>query len=343
METRNISRRNFLGKTAVTTTLSLGGIGLVKDAFVGQGTDKPRREVWIASFSQAGMSAPTPESMTGQILEKLKEVLAYRPDFVCLPEAFPFEYVEKRFTLTEMVKISDEIQEQIAAFSRENKCYTVCPLYTSVDGKFYNSAIVFDREGREAGRYNKIHETEGVINMGVTPGALYQPAIQTEFGPVGVQICFDMRWDDGWKMLKEQGAKIIFWPSAFSGGDMVNTRAWQNHCIVVSSPNKYIARLCDISGETIASTGIWNSNVFCAPVNMEKAFLHTWPYVKRFKEIEKKYGRTVRITNFHEEEFSIIESLSPDIYVKDILEEFDLKTFDEHIGSADQVQKKARL
>lgn len=316
---------------------------MANDAFAGHGADKPRREVWIAGFSQADMSAPTPESMTGQILEKLKEVLTYQPDFVCLPEAFPFENVGKRFTLAELVQISDEIQSQIAAFSKENRCYTVCPLYTSVDGKFYNSAIVFDREGREAGRYNKIHETEGVIKKGVTPGALYQPAIPTEFGPVGIQICFDMRWDDGWTMLKDQGAKIIFWPSAFSGGNLVNTRAWQNHCIVVSSPNKYAARLCDISGETIASTGIWNRNLFCAPVNMEKAFLHTWPYVKRFKEIEKKYGRAVKITNFHEEEFSIIESLSPDLYVKDILEEFDLKIFDEHIKSADQAQKQARL
>lgn len=76
---------------------------------------------------------------------------------------------------------------------------------------------------------------------------------------------------------------------------------------------------------------------------MKKVLLHTWPYVKRFKDIQKKYGRAVKITNLHEEEFSVIESLSPDIYVKDILEDFELKTFDEHIRSADEAQKRARL
>ena len=39
-----------------------------------------------------------------------------------------------------------------------------------------------------------------------------------------------------------------------------------------------------------------------APVNLEKAFLHTWPYVHRFDEIQAKYGRKIRIRNFAEEE-----------------------------------------
>ena len=75
---------------------------------------------------------------------------------------------------------------------------------------------------------------------------------------------------------------------------------------------------------------------------MEKAFLHTWPFVNRFDEIRKKYGRKVRITTFHEEEWSIIESLSPEIMVTDILKEFDLKTYNQLTHEAELAQEKAR-
>jgi hypothetical protein len=77
-------------------------------------------------------------------------------------------------------------------------------------------------------------------------------------------------------------------------------------------------------------------------VNLEKAFLHSWPYSQRFNEIKKKYGRKIRITNHHEEEWSIIESLSPEIFVKDILTEFNLKTHEQHTHDAERVQIEKR-
>jgi predicted amidohydrolase len=277
-----------------------------------------------------------------KILEILKEVIVYQPDFVCLPEAFPFQNIEQKMTLAEKVEISEKAFDQLSGFSKQNNCYIICPVYTSEGGAIYNSAVVFDRKGKKIGVYNKIHPTEGEIEEGISPGAVFQPVIQTDFGPVGIQICFDINWADGWKMLTDQGVKIIFWPSAYGGGITVNTKAWQQRCIVASSTHKGTSRLCDISGEIVTQTGQWNQNLYCGPVNMEKEFLATWPYVNRFKDIQAKYGRKVRITNFHEEEWSIIESLSPDLFVKDILNEFKLKTYREHIGSAELLQNKAR-
>ena len=75
---------------------------------------------------------------------------------------------------------------------------------------------------------------------------------------------------------------------------------------------------------------------------MERALLHTWPFVNHFDEIRKKYGRKVKITTFHEEEWSVIESLSPDILVSDVLQEFNLRTFEEHVRESEIDQDKAR-
>ena len=124
---------------------------------------------------------------------------------------------------------------------------------------------------------------------------------------------------------------------------MVNTYAWQNHYCMVSSTWKNTSKICDITGEEIAASGNYNRWGVCAPVNLEKVFLHSWPYNRHFSDIEKKYGRKVRIYTLHEEEFTVIESLSPDIKVADIMKEFDLKSHKEHMKTAEIEQDKFYL
>jgi len=340
MKSDLISRRNFVRKTTLTTGLvAIAPAGLM----AGDASEiSTGNEVWIAGVSQNGLRTKTADLMCERVLGILKDVVAYEPDFVCLPEIFPFTYIDQKLTLAEQVEVSEKVLEQFAEFSRQKNCYTVCPVYTKENGAVYNSAVVFNREGKKIGQYNKIHPTDGEIESGISVGALYQPVIQTDFGPAGIQICFDINWDDGWKMLREQGAGIIFWPSAYGGGITVNTRAWRHKTVVATSTNKHTSKLCDITGETITQTGYWNQNLYCGPVNLEKVFLASWPNVYRFKDVQNKYGRKIRITTFHEEEWSIIESLSPDLRVSDILKEFEFKTYEEEIASAGIIQNNAR-
>ena len=124
---------------------------------------------------------------------------------------------------------------------------------------------------------------------------------------------------------------------------MVNTYAWQNHYCVVSSTRKNTSKICDITGDEIVASGNYSPWGVCASVNLEKAFLHSWPYNRHFPAIEKKYGRKVKIRALHEEEFTIIESLSDDVKVADIMREFDLKTHREHNKTAEKEQDKFYL
>jgi len=80
----------------------------------------------------------------------------------------------------------------------------------------------------------------------------------------------------------------------------------------------------------------------CAPVNLEKAFLHTWPFCQRFHEVQAKYGRKIHIKTFHEEEWTIIESRSPDVKIADVLKEFEFQTHEELIQAAEKRQTKDR-
>lgn len=341
------TRRDFLQKSALTAGMAaLGTAGMAADntrAKSDARSQKLPREVWIGVVSQMGLRTDTPEKMVNTVLDLMAELTPYNPDIICLPEVFATSNINQRLSMEEAVEASQSALYEVSAFSKTHGCYTVCPVYTVADGNVYNSAVFIDRQGKNMGEYHKIYLTEDEIGAGIVPGALAPPVFQTDFGKVGAQVCFDLLWDDSWKRLKSQGAEIVFVPSAFAGGKMVNTKAWQHQYVVVSSTRKDTSKICDVTGEEIDKTGIWRRNICCAPVNLEKVFLHAWPYVRRFPEIRQKYGRDVRITIYHEEEWAIIESLSPDIRVQDILEEFELRTHEQHTKDATAAQEKARV
>lgn len=340
-----VSRRDFIRKAALTTSLAAFSKPVLfskSTAKFNQTQKRLPREVWIATVSQAGLTADTPEKKVQTILEIIEKSLVYRPDVICLPEVFMSSGVKRGMTLTEQVNISGELLKEFMFFAQKNYCYMICPVMTRENDRIYNSAVVIDRQGNYIGEYRKIHLPDDELKAGITPGPLQPPVFMTDFGMMGIQICFDCCWDDGWKALRQQGAEIVFWPSAYSGGQVINAKAWQNKYPVISSTNE-ISKICDISGEIVAQTGIWDKNIICAPVNLEKVFLHTWPSIRLFDQIRTKYGRKIKITNYHEEQWSIIESLSPDVRVNDILKEFNIPSFEQLTSQAEMEANKLRI
>ncbi len=301
------------------------------------------REVWIASISQNGLKADSVSAMTKLMLRRMEEVVPFEPDIICLPEVFPFVNLSGG-----RPPVGEAAEEPIGRYSRpfaqfaeKHKCHVVCPIYTVVDGHYYNSAVFIDREGQCLGQYQKMHPTTGEMENGIMPGPVKPPVFKTDIGLLGAQICFDVEWRDGWHALCQAGAELVFWPSAFGGGSMINTHAWENKYCVVSSTRKGTTKICDIDGRAVACTGQYADWV-CAPVNLEKAFLHSWPFCRHFGDIQAKYGRKVSIRTHHEEEWTIIESLSPEVRIADILKEYDLQTHEQLIQEAEEVQRRWR-
>lgn len=341
------NRRNFIK----TTAAGLGALGAVHPGFAAGDSlernsrfNRLPREVWIATLTQQGIQGKNYNEIIQRALEKMEMFLPQQPDIFCLPETFHFMNIQgERPSIPELAKTWEApIVEAMSTFAKSNRCYVIAPIHTLDDGKCYNAAVVIDREGKRMGEYRKIRPTEGEIDDGVMPGNPDPPVFQTDFGAIGIQICFDVQWRDGWQKLHDKGAEIVFWPSAFGGGKMINTMAWLNKYCVVSSTAKGTTKICDVTGETVAQSGQWNPHGVCAALNLEKAFLHTWPYVEKFQDIQAKYGRKVKIYSLHEEEFSVIESCSPEVKVADILQEYDIKKFEDHIHSAQVKQEKYR-
>jgi len=341
---KNTSRRNFLKKSAIGMAGGLMASGNINGTMINNTDRKLPREVWIGTVSQDRLEADGREEVIDTMLGFLEEMKAYQPDIICLPETFT------SYGSTSGTSYGDSAETMpypslipFQQFAKENLCYLICPIIIMEDGKAYNAAVVIDRQGRILGNYKKMHPTIGEMDEGINPGPLEPPVFDLEFGRIGIQICFDIQWRDGWESLSKKNPDIIFWPSAFPGRTLIQTKAWDCSAYAVSSTIKGPSRICDLSGGIIAQTEFWNRNWICAPVNLEKILIHTWPYVRHFPDIKEKYGRHMKIETFDEEEWTILESLSPEIKVRDVMDEFGILSLKEHVERADRAQQKYRM
>src|SRR5687768_979857 len=211
------SRRSFLSKTA----LGVGGAGFLNSSVNAGGLDpvaapaeknkRLPREVWVAALTQYDLRGNTVKELIANTVKAMESVASYTPDVVCLPETFHVAGLPKSLPLS--AETAEEpighITRPLADFAKKFRCYVIAPIYTVEKGHHYNSAVLIDRNGKLAGVYHKIRPTEGEINKtGLSPGPIDPPVFDTDFGKIGIQICFDIEWPDGWKRLKEKGAEM---------------------------------------------------------------------------------------------------------------------------------------
>lgn len=312
------------------------------------------REVYIASVDLMGIwPVDTIEKRVKDMLGRMESIYPLEPDIICLPETFNTSWVRE----VAKMKLEDYAEDEnsqgpvtkvIAEQAKKHNCYVVCPLITKNEGKYYNSAILLDRRGKTVDVYHKVHPVSTEIlpgdyykGGGITPGALEPPVFKTDFGTIGIQICYDADWwFDSWLNLKKAGAEIVFFPSQAPFENVLRYHAWISQYYVVSSTGEG-ARIIDITGDEIAVSGEFERWI-CATINLEKVLIHIWPYVQKFDSIRKKYGRRVSIKIYHPENWAVIESLDPEVKVNELLKEYEIPTYDGHLRYNEKIQNKSR-
>ncbi|MFC1651248.1 carbon-nitrogen hydrolase family protein [Candidatus Latescibacterota bacterium] len=344
-----VTRRRFFKNVSFNTAAGVVGTPIFASAY----NEKEKsfeiekrlpREVWLGSVDTNVKFEKTIEERIKNIFKKLENMIPYHPDVICLPETFPHSWVIEadKMTLEEKAEeVPGPVSKRMAEFAKKHRCYIICPIYTKENRNIYNSAVLLDRTGDIAGIYHKAHATEGEIEAGIKSGPLNPPVFKTDFGTIGIQICYDFKWADSWRNLKKKGAEIVFFPSEAAGGQTVSIRAHDNRYIVVSSTGDD-ARIIDVDGKDIAGTG-YHSDWVCAPVNLEKVFVNIAPYSKQLDGLRKKYGRKVYIKLFQKDGLMTIESLHPDVRILDVLKEYNLPTYDEMLENAEEMQRNSRL
>jgi N-carbamoylputrescine amidase len=98
----------------------------------------------------------------------------------------------------------------------------IVPIYeVEQPGVYYNTAAVIDADGRYLGKHRKNHipQVKGFWEkFYFRPGNLGYPVFDTAVGRIGVYICYERHFPEGWRALGLAGARIVFNPSATSRG-----------------------------------------------------------------------------------------------------------------------------
>jgi beta-ureidopropionase len=310
------------------------------------------REICVAGISLKGLwPVGTIEQRMKDIRERMEYVYPFEPDLICLPETVNISWVDEETTLAQVAEDEDKhgpITEMIAELAKKHNCYITCPIITKKDGIFYNSSILLDRQGKTNGIFHKVHPVSTEIipgqyfkTEGVKPGVIRSTVHDTDFGKVGMQICFDANWTDSWNYLKQDGAELVCFSSQGPFTYMLRNHAWYNRYAIVSATGED-AQIVDSTGDMVELDGEFSRWV-CGTINLEKEIVQIWPQVLKFKDIQKKYGTKVGIKIYHEENWAVIESLDPSVKIKEVLKEYDVPTFDEQIAEATEIQKKYRI
>ena len=166
--------------------------------------------------------------------ERLIEVAANQgAKLVALPEYFAL----MGFKETDKVAAREEegkgpIQQFLKSMAKKHKIWLIggsVPLVSNFPNKVRNSCLVYDDQGQQVARYDKIHlfglnlgneqyHEEKTIESGDTI-----KVVDTPFGKIGLSICYDLRFPELYRAMKD--VNIIVVPSAFT--DTTGKAHWE--------------------------------------------------------------------------------------------------------------------
>jgi predicted amidohydrolase len=288
----------------------------------------------IATICQSNSLFPSVEANSEYVLGLLDLALRQKPDLVCLPETFtkPSAGVESVAEFAE--PIPGPTTDTISSKARQHSCYVICPLVTRRDGKCWNSAVIVDRSGDILGIYDKVHPVTSssdytVFEEGVTPAGEI-PVFDLDFGRVGVQICFDIGFPENWLSLSQQGARMVFWPSAYNGGFPLQVYAYLHHYYVVSSVRTDKSRIIDPCGTILGETDP-QVNVIFRDINLDYVVCHYDFNYSIPDRIMEGYPGRVEIRPQWDAGHFLVEPLDGDLTTRQLQAEFGLEsTFQYH-------------
>jgi predicted amidohydrolase len=152
--------------------------------------------------------------------------------------------------------------------------YVVAGLYER-DGKtIYNTSVLIGRDGKLAGKYRKVCLPREEIDGGITPGTDY-PVFDTDFGRVGMMICWDVHFPEVARELSARGAEVILMPIWGGNETLAKARAIENQIHLVASGYDFPTVIYDRKGE-VAAKGEKDPSVILTEVDLNDRTLWPW-------------------------------------------------------------------
>jgi N-carbamoylputrescine amidase len=211
------------------------------------------------------------ESMTKAHEEYARQAAAAGAKVICFQELFYGPYfcqVQDPEFYSYAESVPGPTVERFQALARELGMVMVLPVYEQEQpGVLYNTAAVIDADGKYLGKYRKNHipQVKGFWEkFYFRPGNLGYPVFDTAVGRIGVYICYDRHFPEGWRALGLAGAKIVFNPSATSRG--LSAYLWQLEQPASAVANEYfIGAINRVGVEELGDNDFYGTSYFVDP------------------------------------------------------------------------------
>ncbi len=211
------------------------------------------------------------ESMIKAHEDYAREAAADGAKIVCFQELFYgpfFAQVQDREWYDWAETVPGPTVERFQALAKELGMMMVLPIYEKEqDGFLYNTAVLVEADGSILGKYRKHH----IPNLHgfwekfyFRPGNTGFPVWDTSVGKVGIYICYDRHFPEGWRALGLNGAQIVFNPSATSRS--LSSYLWQLEQPAAAVANEYfVAAINRVGVEPLGDNDFYGTSYFVGP------------------------------------------------------------------------------
>ena len=212
------------------------------------------------------------ESMIAGAVDAIGVAASAGAQVVCLQELFYGPYFcqvqdPDYFSYTEAIPDGPTTQ-QMREVARQHGVVLILPMYEEEQpGLYYNTAAVIDADGSYLGKYRKTHlpQVKGFWEkFYFRPGNLGYPIFDTAVGRIGVYICYDRHFPEGWRALGLAGARIVFNPSATSRG--LSQYLWRLEQTAAAVANEYfVGTINRVGVEPLGDNDFYGQTYFADP------------------------------------------------------------------------------
>lgn len=233
-------------------------------------------------------------------------------DIACLPEAF---------VGFEPESIAGPTTLAIAAVAKKHSMYIMCPIYEKDGEQVFNTAVLIDRKGAIAGHYRKIYVCFG---ENTNPSREGVKAFQTDFGKIGILICFDVNFPELWQQLGELDVDMVFWPSSLNHSVMLNAYAILHDYWIVSVGG---GNVVDFTGEVMQKDAEPFPGQRITMVDLDRTMVTTPANDPRLAKLLAEHVGEVQIDNHDDmESWYLLRATKPGVRVRELCAQYGLET-----------------
>jgi len=167
---------------------------------------------------------PTVEKNIAMMSEMLDKAGKAGCDIVCLPEGWPTCDTGLGMTKVEANTLGGSASVMMSGKAKEYGMYIVSGLYNWDGDTLKNVAALYDRQGKIQGVYEKVQLPDSETEQGAVPGTGF-PVFTTDFGKIGILICWDIAFPEISRSLAVNGAEMLLCP--IWGDVRGTTEAWK--------------------------------------------------------------------------------------------------------------------